>query len=134
MADPLAHEQAISLNYNSTAPCEYHDSPNSINFQHPDVTDLAPRPEAVARMASPKSSLTNMSSDEKQYDTVERVEVLGANAKRKGYRPINGAQQSLDRSINLKLDCIVVILLAIDFLVGSSHRGATSDEWISSAD
>jgi hypothetical protein len=73
----------------------------------------------VVRMASDKGSATNMSSDEKQYDTLERVETLDAIPKRKGYRPRDSTQVKLDRMINLKLDCIVVILLSIDFLVSS---------------
>lgn len=55
--------------------------------------------------------------DEKQRAFVEELEEPAHACRPRGYRPVTAEERALDKSLNLKLDCIVVVICAINFLV-----------------
>lgn len=60
-------------------------------------------------------------SDDKDLkkDAVERIDGIPTptTPQRRGYQPATDEERKLDKKINMKLDCFVIVILALDFLV-----------------
>lgn len=60
-----------------------------------------------------------MDNSSLKKDAIEHIEGVPAQttAQRRGYVASTPEEKALDKSINWKLDCIVIVMLALDFLV-----------------
>jgi hypothetical protein len=68
-----------------------------------------------------------MDNSSLKKDAIEHIEGVPAQttAQRRGYEASTPGEKALDKSINWKLDCIVIVMLAFDFLVGCNSLAFT---------
>ena len=80
-------------------------------------------------MAPPQEQDVVSLADEKdeKEEQVETVEGISGNLNQKYYHAESAEEKHLDKKINLKLDFIVISVLAINFLVKHHHIPYPSD-------
>lgn len=64
-----------------------------------------------------ESAMASRTSLEKPLSDVELIENAPDQNVQQFYAPQSTEEQALDRSINLKLDCIILPVLALNFMV-----------------
>lgn len=74
----------------------------------------------LSSLENPTTNMDRNAAQEKGFVESEHLEVVQDNAatlQPTHYRPQSDAEKKLDKGVNLKLDLIVVTLLAVEFIV-----------------